>query len=510
MEEKENKQNKIREIYLDDLPKKNGVGNNKERKTIDWINGIGHKINGVYDNISFEFLIIDYNSKNSRLTLKYNNKNFDITTGHLCECKIRKILGLRTIDFKFKIGQTLKDNKRDITIINKEYKYKVGKSKYTKKEKWYKYKCNKCGNEDWIIEGSLTEGRGCNTCCNAPRKLMLGVNTLYDTDKWILEYMVNPELAKENNRRSTNKIDVKCPICGRIKDKQIQINSLVKSHSIGCPCGDGFSYPAKLVFNLLEQLNTEFKTEYSPLWCKFNFRDYIRKGYYDFVFKLNNKKYIIETDGDLGHGNVTNLSKITAEESIFIDNEKDRLANEHNIEVIRIDCRKSELEYIKQNILNSKLNELFDLNKIDWLKAERFALSNLVKKVCDYKRENPMVTAKEISEIMGINSSTINKYLKRGAKINWCYYNPLDVNKIKIAKAIEKTSKQVEVFKDNISLGIFKSISELQRKSEEVFGVKLFDVYIINVCKGRREEYHGFTFKYVDKANDIDNISKSA
>src|SRR5574344_202584 len=46
-------------------------------------------------------------------------------------------------------------------------------------------------------------------------------------------------------------------------------------------------------------------------------------------------------------------------------------------------CRKSELEYIKNNIFESKLNEIFDLSKIKWDECEEFALSNRVKEACD-------------------------------------------------------------------------------------------------------------------------------
>ena len=325
-----------------------------------------------------------------------------------------------------------------------------------------------------------------------------------DTDSWMCDLGVSEEDAKTHTHSSNDKITVTCPDCGRVKPTKMIINNIYKRHSIGCVCGDGYNYPNKLMYCILKQLKAEFIIEYSPEWIK-------PKRYDFYIPSLN---LIIEMDGGLGHGNrIHSRKNMTKEESINIDKYKDRMAKEHNIDIFRIDCdytTNNSFKYIKQNILNSKLNEIFDLNKIDWVECEGFALSNLVKKVCNYKRENPIATVKEISKIMSISSSTINSYLKRGTRMNWCHYNPSDANKIKIAKAIEKTSKQVEVFKDNISLGIFKSIAELQRKSKELFGVKLFDVYIINVCKGRRKEYHGFTFRYVDKDITTTNIQQSA
>ena len=55
---------------------------------------------------------------------------------------------------------------------------------------------------------------------------------------------------------------------------------------------------------------------------------------------------------------------------------------------ITIDCRKSDLEHIKNNIINSKLNEIFDLNEVDWVKIGQDSEKSLVKQVCDYWKNN--------------------------------------------------------------------------------------------------------------------------
>ncbi|NGU31094.1 hypothetical protein G6Z34_13465 [Clostridium perfringens] len=65
----------------------------------------------------------------------------------------------------------------------------------------------------------------------------------------------------------------------------------------------------------------------------------------------------------------------------------------------------------------------------------------------------------------------------------------------------------VEIFKDNKSLGVFESCSELERQSEKLFGVKLFQSNIGHVCLGRRKSHKGFTFKYVEEDNNL-NINK--
>jgi hypothetical protein len=136
---------------------------------------------------------------------------------------------------------------------------------------------------------------------------------------------------------------------------------------------------------------------------------------------------IIEMDGGW-HSNDNKMSGQTAQESKIIDNYKDKLAEEHGIQVIRIDCDYKyfdRFEYIKQNIINNiKLNQLFDLSKINWNKCHEFALNNLVKIACEYKRNNLEMSSFEIGKIMGgYNKDTITRWLKQGNGI-WCNYNP--------------------------------------------------------------------------------------
>ena len=48
-----NKQEKIRKVFIEDLPRwKKGEGNGKIG-TINWKKSIGYKIKGVYDNVNF-------------------------------------------------------------------------------------------------------------------------------------------------------------------------------------------------------------------------------------------------------------------------------------------------------------------------------------------------------------------------------------------------------------------------------------------------------------------------
>jgi hypothetical protein len=393
---------------------------------------------------------------------------------------------MRTKDFKIEIGTTFKDDKRDITIINREYRECKSNGQSLK---YYKYKCNKCNSEDkWITESHLLHGIGCSSCPKS--RVILGVNSIVDTDKWMIPYFQGGyEQAKKYSRGSSQKIYPVCPDCGRIKDKEVPIYTIYKHHSIGCSCSDKQSYPFKLMFSVLEQLNIPFETEISPYW--------IAPRRYDFYFELDNEKYIVETDGRF-HKKDNMMSGQTKEESKMIDDYKDDMADRNGIEVIRMECEKSDLEYIKYNIDNSILNYLFDLSIIDWNKAEEFALSNLVKKVCELKSNDFDMTTTKISKIMKLGVSTIISYLKKGSQIwDWCNYNPkeesLKINSING----KKCCKKVEIFKDGISLGVFNSATELAIDSEKLFGVKLLSSGISRVCSKIIKSHKGFIFNYV-------------
>lgn len=206
----------------------------------------------------------------------------------------------------------------------------------------------------------------------------------------------------------------------------------------GCTChkcSDGLSYPNKLMYNVLEQVKIKFETEKIFPWCKYYFNGKYRTGKYDFYFELNNNKYIVEMDGEF-HIRDNKMNGRSRRESKFIDNEKDKLANQHGIKIIRIDSVKSDLNYIKSNILKSDLNLILNLNNINWKDCEIYAINSLVKKVCDLWNSgihNTLI----ISNILNIHKSTVLKYLKKGTQLKLCNYD------VKIARAEGRNNKNI-------------------------------------------------------------------
>lgn len=268
------------------------------------------------------------------------------------------------------------------------------------------------------------------------------------------------------------------------------IRYIYELKSIACNCSDKTPYPEKFIFSVLEQLGLNFKPQLNKSifkWCG-TFR-------YDFYFKFNNKKHIIESHGKQ-HYEENNRGRYLEEEKKN-DMLKKELALQNEIyeeNYIVIDCRYSKLEFIKKSILESRLNELFDLSKIDWNKAQEYACSNLIKIASEYKKKDPNLSVNEIAKTMNLSTSTIREYLKKGNELNWCIYNPNDEREkgfIKISNRNKKlNSKPVEIFK-----GEFTSAVELEKKSLKSFGVKLDQRHIRDVCNGRRKTHKGFTFK---------------
>lgn len=357
-----------------------------------------------------------------------------------------------------------------------------------------------CGNEWNTIPSSLLKGHGCPVCSGKVAKL--GINTIWDTDRWMVDLGVSEEDAKKYSKGSNKKISVKCPDCGR--SKKMMINNIYNYESICCSCSNGKSYPEKFIFNLLQQLKTDFKTEYSPCW--------IANKRYDFYIK--DLDIIIETHGIQHYSNITSFKSYggrNLKQEQANDKLKREIALKNGIKYyIGLDCRKSNMDYIKNSILNSELSKLFDLSIINWSKCAEFANKNIVKEVCNYwnnRKENE--TTVDVGIKFNLARNTIQTYLKKGTKLGWCKYNPKEEIKKASVKSGKASGKRVEMFKNNKSLGTFLSCRELDRQSEKLFGIKLSFTGISSVCLGSRKSHKGFTFKYVEGDNNS-NISKIA
>ena len=475
----------MRKMFLEDLPKKN--------KKINWKLSVGHKVKFIYEDIEGSLKIIKYITKNNHpyLEVEYNDKTYICSSKSIIRCSLGKILNKITKDFKVEIGQTFKDEKRDLTIIDREYRLQKSNNQDTK---WYKYHCNICGAELWMIESNLLNGVICACCSN--KTVVKGINDVATTRPDLVKYFVNIEDAYTHSCHSGDKILCKCPNCGNVKETTMDN---LNRQGFSCPkCSDGISYPNKFMFNLLHQLEVNFKTEYSPKW--------IKPKRYDFY--IPSKNLIIEMDGAF-HNNDNGMNGQTSKESKEIDNYKDKLAKEHGLKIIRIDCDyyniKNRFDYIKNNIINSKLNEIFNLNNINWNECSLYSESSLIIEVINLKKYNPKYTTGDIKKLTGYSIPTIIRWLKIGNELKLCNYSTHKESERIINQNSIKNSKEIKMYKDGKYIDTFKNSSDLQKISKERFGVLLYACEINRVCNKRKNSYKGYYFEFVND-KPIDEI----
>jgi len=225
------------------------------------------------------------------------------------------------------------------------------------------------------------------------------------------------------DKRSTidnkhNKAEWYCLDCGKIFERTFDA---VRNGQTSCPCcSDNISYPEKFGLSFFNQLNINYIYNSKLKWSE-NYR-------YDFI--IDNLKLIVETHG--GQHYEESFSRINGAKTLEEEQENDRLKKElavrNGYKYIEIDCRKSDMTWIKNNILDSELIKLFDLSNIDWLQIHEKSCKNLVKIVCDMWN-NGIRNTLDISKIIKLSRSSITTYLKQGTELGWCDYNPIDAKK---------------------------------------------------------------------------------
>lgn len=177
------------------------------------------------------------------------------------------------------------------------------------------------------------------------------------------------------------------------------------------------------MFNILEQLQLGeyFRAQLSKTilkWC----------GNYRYDFYIDKFNMIIETHGRQHYEENANWEKSLSEIQEN-DKNKERFARVNGIHnYIILDCRKSEIEWIKNSIMESQLPQLLNFKEedIDWLACHEASCKSLVKTVCDLWNTGINSTIK-IADIMKIHRSTATRYLKQGAKLKWCDYDVKEV-----------------------------------------------------------------------------------
>lgn len=330
--------------------------------------------------------------------------------------------------------------------------------KYINIDKKIKFRCNKCSYEWYTIPYSLLIGRGC-PCC-ASKVLVPEINSLYVLRPDVLKYLKNQEDAKKFTVKNGERIDCRCPDCGY--EKSIKVYSLT-SYPFHCDfCSDKISMPNKFTANILRALNIPFELEKTFKWGK-------NKRYDVYIENYNGKRIIIENNG-IQHkeGGFANIGGRTLKEEQINDTLKETLANLNGIDIyINVDyyIRHNSLDNFKDVIINSDINNIFDLGNIDWNNVWEETKNSLILKTWElWNTMNKEIrTTTSVGKIMGLSRYTVANYLKQGVEIGKIEYNPLEEQKSFKGKCGDKHPNSKKVVCLNTG-EVFESINLAKNK----------------------------------------------
>lgn len=342
--------------------------------------------------------------------------------------------------------------------------------------------CNICGG-DWNPKAThVLSGHGCPYC--AGRAVLIGFNDIWTTAPEMAKLLVDSEDGHKYTKGSEQKVYFRCPDCGDISFKRIRN---VCHQGLCCQkCSDGISYPNKFIRAFLNQLpicNLDY--EYHPDWAK--------PYFYDDYFEYNNTRYLIEADGEQHHKENIFFDK-TLSERKQIDNIKTNLAVENGCILIRIDCSESTMEYIKNSICNSILNDIFDLQSIDWCLCDEISHKNMIKEV-SFAYENITKDMAKLREMFSLAQSTICSYLKTGYKCGWCSYTIKQSNRVSRFKNMKPF---IIIDNDENAMHYFNGTNTDLSALSSLFNNEFLNKCIKNACRTHKP-YKGVNFRYADE-----------
>lgn len=383
---------------------------------IDWLNSVGCSVKFQCGDYNGFYTIL--NKKNSTENNKefiyeicFNDnrqKTYFVKRHVLSQVNFLQFFGKYETNFIYKVGDVVNDK---FLILKTERKHGM------KNTKIYTYKCLVDGYIGESSEQALKIKKKCPVC--AGYKIMLGINDIATTRPELCHFLVDKTDAFKYTASSGKFLKFKCDICGTsFKAQPCKFPS-----SFPCGCYSAQSYPNRFIRELFNMLNIPYISELTKRhfsWCE-NYR-------YDLYFELDGRKYIVEMDG----------GQHKEEKQVSIDKIKNFIALKNNVEVIRIDCDYTDagkrFNYIKNNIINSKLSNIFDLSFIDWNSINiKILTRSIVKEVSDFKKQG--YSNEEIAIELNIAKDTVVQYLQLARESGLITSKPY-VDKSKVMQVI--------------------------------------------------------------------------
>lgn len=289
------------------------------------------------------------------------------------------------------------------------------------------------------------------------RKTLVGYNDLWTTRPDVAKLLKDRNDGYKYTAYSNQKAWFICPYCNKELYKHINHTS---ERGLSCDrCSDGISYPNKFIRNLLKQLDVSYIPEYNLKPSKYSYDVYIKD--IDAIIEMHGEQHYTGWCN-----NHSDLQCITEN-----DADKKRFACSCGVKYyIVIDSRKSDVDFLSKNILNSSLSTLFDLSDIDWNKCDLDSRKSLFVEFINLFNQG--ISRNDIMSYLQVGDTTMCRWLKQANKANL-----LTINNGHFLRG----AKSVILLNTN---EIFSAIADASRK------YNIQKTQIASVCK-RKSLYAG-------------------
>lgn len=303
-----------------------------------------------------------------------------------------------------------------------------------------------------ISETNLKNGQG---CAYKAGKRVCEENNLYSI-VYIRPYLVNVEESKNITFKSNKPVLFKCSTVNCDNTKKMAPNTLVRQ-GYSCPnCSTGISYPERFMMAVNQYFNLSYDYQVTYEHGRFDFINHETKV----VIEMNGIAHYEERDGYMSH-ETTKLS----------DNKKRKWCKENGYTLIFIDARKSDFNFIKDNI-----NACEYLPNI-LLKDEK-AIMELIEISSKYDIQ-------EIIRLYEVEKLSTVKIAQKYEVSFGTICGILNRNNIKLRGNI----RPVKCVETGI---VYESVTEAQRQT----GIAKNGISAC--CRGKRKTSGGFHWEFVD------------
>jgi DNA-directed RNA polymerase subunit RPC12/RpoP len=467
-------------------------------KVRDLLNGSHVKVTKICDTCGKHVPDVIYNA-----VLKARKKGDGLDRCKNCNSKKNWSINKAKISYEKSLEYYAKTNNQNhlLNEFSEKNLKKTNEISYGTRDE-YLWNCLKCSSEySMRVNNRTLNGYNCPYCSG---QKVNHTNCLWTTHPEIAKLLKDPQRGYEINAGRNKQELFVCGKCGNELKKIV--NNIVNRGYVPCSkCSDGLSYPEKFMISVLDQIGIDYEPQKTFEWSKkiYHLHPKFKKlsGMKKYDFHMPSMDMIIETHGNQHYDRGFDyLGGRNINEEMENDDLKMFLALNNGIKkYIILDCRNSELEWIKNSILKSKLAGLFELSTIDWLKCHEFACNTLVKTVCDLW-ENGVTNTAKIEELVKIDRVSVIRYLKQGVKLGWCDYNPKEIMKKSGYNISQKNKRQIiQLTKNNDYIRTWESIGE----AENELGL----TNISGACRGVKKSSGGFIWMYKEDYENLCNNS---